>query len=65
MNKTEDKILNIDVRLRKAKIERIKDLYYHLEYSDEFFKSDKDEEIFRRIDIKIEELMGLLYSVFK
>lgn len=65
MNKTEDKILNIDVRLRKEKIERIKDLYYHLEYSDEFFKSDKDEEIFRRIDIKIEELMGLLYSVFK
>jgi|TARA_Y100000052_G_C2902985_1_gene57862 hypothetical protein len=65
MNKTEDKILNIDVRLRKEKIERIKDLYYHLEYSDEFFKSDKDEEVFRRIDIKIEELMGLLYSVFK
>lgn len=65
MNKTKDKILNIDVRLRKEKIERIKDLYYHLDYSDEFFKSDKDEEIFRRIDIKIEELMGLLYSVFK
>jgi len=53
-------------KMSKAeKKERIKDLYYHLEYSDEFFKSDKDEEIFRRIDIKIEELMGLLYGVFK
>ena len=50
---------------KAEKIERIKDLYYHLEYSEEFFKSDKDEEIFRRIDIKIEELMGLLYGVFK
>tara|TARA_R100000426_G_C4735474_1_gene77451 strand:+ start:83 stop:280 length:198 start_codon:yes stop_codon:yes gene_type:complete len=65
MNRTENKILNIDVRLRKAKIERIKDLYYQLEYFDELFKSDKDEEIFKRIDIKIEELMGLLYSAFK
>ena len=65
MNRTENKILNIDVRLRKAKIERIKDLYYQLEYFDELFKSDKDEEIFKRIDVKIEELMGLLYSAFK